>query len=277
MSARCSALLSRQRVSKTFLQIHKVNQFTGITFGASLLLCLLVLSLSVLAQTTPIRAEENPQIDLQISATDDSEGHRASPDVISVSRLRIPEKAAKHLEVSQKWFAETQFDRASMEIDRAIKIYPAFAQAFCMKALVQLARKDFTGSVESAAQAISLDETDAYSWIALATAFNSLNEWPEAEAAASRALLLDSFAWQGRLEMAKSLYGEEKYVLALKTLDQLHQDIPDIHLVRANSLMRLGRSQEAVRQFSIFLQESPSDSRSEQIRQILARVRAIQN
>ena len=170
-----------------------------------------------------------------------------------------------------------QLAQATTEIDRAIEVYPGFAQAFCMKALVRLAEKDFTGSVESAAHAIGLDVTDAYSWIALATAYNSLDEWPEAEAASGRALALNSLAWQGRLELAKSFYGEGKFVLALNTLDQLNQNIPDIHLVRANSLMRLGRPQEAAQQFEVFLQETPGDSRVEQIRQILSRVQARQN
>jgi tetratricopeptide (TPR) repeat protein len=192
--------------------------------------------------------------------------------VVSVSHLRVPAKAVGHLEAAQKRFKKMQLVQARTEIDRAIEAYPGFVQAFCMKALVQLAEKDFTGSLESAAHAIGLDGTDAYSWVALATAFNSLNEWPEAEAAAGRALALDSLAWQGRLELAKSFYGEGEFVLALSTLDQVSQNVPDIHLVQANSLMRLGRPQEAAQQFSVFLQEAPGDSRVDQIREILRRV-----
>jgi tetratricopeptide (TPR) repeat protein len=165
-----------------------------------------------------------------------------------------------------------QLTQATMEIDRAIEIYPGFAQAFCMKALVRLAEKDFTGSLESAAHAIHLNSADAYSWVALATAYNSLNEWSEAGAAAGRALDLDSLAWQGRLELAKSFYGEGKFVLALNMLDQVTQNVPDIYLVRANSFMRVGRTQEAAQQFALFLAEAPGDSRVEQIRRILSRM-----
>ena len=159
-----------------------------------------------------------------------------------------------------------------MEVEHAIEIYPGFAQAFCMKALIRLAEKDFKGSIESAAQAIRLNSAEAYSWVALATAYNSLNEWPEAGAAAGRALDLDSHAWQGRLELAKSFYGEGKFALALNTLDQVTQNVPDIHLVRANSFMRIGRTQEAAQQFSLFVTETPGDARVEQIRQILSRM-----
>jgi tetratricopeptide (TPR) repeat protein len=208
------------------------------------------------------------------SSADGSHGQIPSPYVVSVSHLRVPAKAVSHLESAHKHFAKLQLAQATIEIDHAIEIYPGFAQAFCMKALVSLAEKDFTGSVESAAHAISLDGADAYSWVALATAYNSLNEWPEAEAAAGQALAFDPSAWQGRLELAKSFYGEAKFALALSILDQLNRDIPDVHLVRANSLMGLGRPQEAARQFSVFLQEAPGDSRGDQIRRILLRVQS---
>jgi tetratricopeptide (TPR) repeat protein len=200
----------------------------------------------------------------------------SSPYRISVSQLRLPKKAAIHLKTAESRFVKQQYQQAATEIGRAIDIDPQFAGAFCMKALVQLAEKDFTGAVESAAHAIKIDGTDAYSWIALSTAFNSLNEWPEAEAAAGEALALDPLAWQGRLELAKSLYGQRKFVLSLNALDQVIQGVPDIYLVRANSLMRLGRAQEAAQQFSLFLEQSPGDSRSEQIRQILSRSLAVQ-
>ena len=194
--------------------------------------------------------------------------------MVSVSRLRVPAKAASHLEAAKRRFAKMQLAQANIEIDRAIKIYPDFAQAFGMRALVSLAEKDFTASVESAAHAIRLDGADAYSWVALATAYNSLNEWAEAEAAAGQALALDPSVWQGRLELAKSAYGEARFELALYILEQLNRDIPDVHLVQANSLMRLGRPQQAARQFSLFLQEAPGDSRADQIRQILIQVQS---
>jgi len=76
--------------------------------------------------------------------------------------------------------------------------------------------------------------------------------------------------WQGRLEMAKALYGEGRLVLALRELDELHKDFPDVHLVRANTLVGLARRDEAVREFGLFLQEAPRDRRSDQIRRIVA-------
>ena len=254
--------------------LNKLHQLSRVLFVVVFLVSLVLFSPPVFGQTSTDAVDTRSPWSPGDSGADGSRSRDPTPYVVSVSHLKVPEKAASHLEAAQKRFAKMQLAQATMEIDRAIEIYPSFAQAFCMRALVSLAEKDFTGSVENAAHAISLDGADAYSWVALATAFNSLNEWPEAEAAAGQALSLNPSAWQGRLELAKSFYGQAKFALALHILDQVNRDIPDAHLVRANSLIRLGRPQEAARQFSVFLQEAPGDPRGDQIRQILLRVQS---
>jgi tetratricopeptide (TPR) repeat protein len=186
----------------------------------------------------PQTSSRNVKADVLLNSrngnTDQARSQSPSPYAVSVSQLKVPTKAIGHLEAAEKHFAKMQLAQATVELNRAIRVDPSFAPAFRMMALVHLAEKDFTGSVESGAQAIRLDSADAYSWIALATAYNSLNEWPEAEAAAGRALALNPSAWQGRLELAKSFYGGGKFVLALQILDQLNRNAPDIHLIRAN-------------------------------------------
>jgi tetratricopeptide (TPR) repeat protein len=266
--------LTRRQRSTPSRYVNKVHRISRV-FSA--LLILTFIPVVSLAQTTPDRFDANSLEPPVASRISESSSQDLSSHIVSVNQLRVPGKAADHLEVAQKRFAKMQLAQATVEIDRAIAIYPGFAQAFCMKALVQLAGKDFTGSVENAAHAVSLEVTDAYSWVALATAFNSLNEWPEAGAAAGQALALNPLAWQARLELAKSFYGQGKFVLALSTLDHLSQSIPDIYLVRGNSLVRIGRAKEAAQQFSIFLQQAPADSRAQQIREIVNRLQATQN
>lgn len=61
---------------------------------------------------------------------------------------------------------------------------------------------------------------------------------------------------------------------ALRELDLLQRDFPDVHLVRGNVLMRLERGREAAEEFSTFLKQAPDDVRSEQIKQIVARVQS---
>jgi tetratricopeptide (TPR) repeat protein len=189
---------------------------------------------------------------------------------VSAGRLGIPAKAAKHLESAHQHFKKMDLSGALTEIDRSLQVDPNCARAFTMRSYLKLAQGDSNGAVKDATRAAALDPHDPESLIALATAYNSVKESQKAFEAAREALSIRPDSWQARLEMAKSLYGEDQDVLALSTLDLVNTDFPDVHLVRADVLTRLGRSQEAALQFGIFLQQAPNDPRGPQIRRIIA-------
>jgi tetratricopeptide (TPR) repeat protein len=188
---------------------------------------------------------------------------------VSAQELRVPAKARAHLKVAQREFSRSNFAGARKEIDQALQVDSICAPAFSMRALLRLAAKDLNGAIEDATRALAIDPTEADANVALATAYNSLGEFQKAEAAAQQTLGMRPDFWQGRLELAKAFYGQERLVLALSELDELNKDFPDVHLVRANILMRLNRSEEAAIEFSRFLREAPNDRRREQIQQIV--------
>jgi tetratricopeptide (TPR) repeat protein len=188
---------------------------------------------------------------------------------VSAQELRVPAKARAHLKLAHQEFSKSNFAGAEREIDQALQVDSICAAAFSMRALLRLASRDPSGAIEEATRALALDSGEADAYVALATAYNSLREFQRAEAAAQQALSRRPDFWQGRLEIAKALYGEGRFVLALRELDELNHDFPDVHLVRANILERLDRSQEAAEEFRQFLREAPNDPRSEQVKRIV--------
>jgi tetratricopeptide (TPR) repeat protein len=189
---------------------------------------------------------------------------------VSAGRLEVSAKARTHLAAAQREFRKMKFNEAEREIDAALQSDPTFAQAFTMRAFIQLAEKNPRQAVKDAKRAASLDPDDPESFIALAMAYNSLGEFYEAEGTVQRALSLRPESWQGRLELAKSFYGRGDFVVALRELDLGHIDFPDAHLVRGNVMMSLDRKREAGDEFSAFLREAPNDPRDQQIRQTVA-------
>jgi|HubBroStandDraft_1064217.scaffolds.fasta_scaffold02254_2 tetratricopeptide (TPR) repeat protein len=193
---------------------------------------------------------------------------------VSAQQLRAPAKVRAHLKLAQQEFSKLNFAGADREIDRALQVDSICAAAFSMRALLRLALKDPNAAIEDATRALALDSGEAEANVALATAYNSLGEFQKAETFAQQALRRRPDFWQGRLEIAKALYGEGRFVLALRESDELHNDFPDVHLVRANILQRLDRSQEAAEEFGRFLREAPNDPRSEQVKRIVGSLMA---
>jgi tetratricopeptide (TPR) repeat protein len=209
---------------------------------------------------------------LAVAQTSTSSSSKLEPTPqysVSAAELRVPAKAWRHLRAAHEQFVKMNLPEAAKEIGYALREDPPCAEAFSMRAFIKLAAHDLSGAVEDAERAVAIDPHDAESYLALGTAYNSLKEFQKATEAAGRALSISPNAWLGRLEMAKSLYGQNQFVLALQELDLTNKDFPDVHLVRGNVLMRLARRPEAVKEFEIFLSEAPKDPRAEQIKQIV--------
>jgi hypothetical protein len=212
------------------------------------------------------------EIRIALPTTPENGAPKPAQYTVSAKLLGIPSEARAHLKSAHKEFGRMNLPGAAEEIDRALRIAPACVQAFSMRAFIRLARGDVKGAVEDAAHAAFLDPNDAQSYIALATAYNSLEEFGKASGAAGEALGIDSESWQAQLELAKSFYGQNQLILALHELDLIGKDFPDVHLVRGNVLMRLERRLEAIGEFSIFVREAPGDPRGERIQRIMATV-----
>src|SRR5579864_9112987 len=189
---------------------------------------------------------------------------------VSASELRVPPKAWSHLESAHKEFSRGNLDKAERELDRALRVDPNCGPAFSMRAFIRLAEKNPSAALADATHATSIDASDGDAFVALAMTYNSLNNFENAMNAATQALALQPDSWQSRLEMAKSLYGQGQFDLALAVLNELAKDFPDVHLVRGNVLMNLARRKEAVEEFTLFLREAPIDTRSERVRRICA-------
>jgi hypothetical protein len=230
----------------------------------------------VVASSSQIRDEQvlltQPDLELSLALPGAAAEWVAMPEryLVSAKRLGVPTKAWTHLAAAQREFRKMKCDAAEREIDDALREDPAFARAFTMRAFIRLAEGDASRAVEDAKRGAELDPDDAESFIALAMAYNSRREFHEAAEVARHALALRPDSWQGRLELAKSFYGQGDFVVALRELDLGNVDFPDAHLVRGNVMMNLGRRREAVEEFNAFLREAPNDSRSEQLTHIVA-------
>jgi tetratricopeptide (TPR) repeat protein len=188
---------------------------------------------------------------------------------VSTRQLGIPDKARSRLISAQDQIVRMNFAGAKDDLNAAIRLAPLCSEAWALRAFVDIAGKEMAAAIVDASQAAALDPNNASAYLALGTANNSLKIFGAAEQALHRAIALDSSSWQAQLELAKTWYGQGRFVLALWQLNLVNHDFADVHLVRANLLSRLGRQREAVPEFANFVNAAPTDSRVPQIRKII--------
>lgn len=195
---------------------------------------------------------------------------RPAGATVSARQMETPDKARAHVLAAQERFSNMDLALAVEELNTAIHIDATCSEAWSMRSLVRLALKDFRGAIGDATEAIQLDPENASAYVALGTAQNSTKEFSAAEQALRQALEIEPDLWQAQLELAKTWYGEKRFVLSLRQLDLIGKDFADVHLVRANVLMSLNRREEGVEEFGRFLKQAPDDPRATRVRRILA-------
>ena len=191
---------------------------------------------------------------------------------VSARQLSIPPKARARIAVAQEEFEKGNLAEAMNDLEAAMEIFPSCSEAWSMRAFMKLSAKNISGAIDDGLHAVELDRNNAEAYLALASAYNSEKDFNSAETRLRRSLEIRPNSWQAQLELAKTWYGQRKFVLALQELDLIDHDFPDIHLVRANVLINLGRKLEGAREFETFLREVPGDRRTNQIQRILTEI-----
>lgn len=211
-------------------------------------------------------------LNIKLAVSPVQKGLDQAEHTISARQLAMPSKTRARIAAAQKKFDEGNISGAIHQLNTALTLSPSCSEAWSMRAFIRLSDRDLAGAIRDASRASELDRNNAEALVALGTALNSQKSFDTAESNLRRALALNPGSWQAQLELAKAWYGQKRFVMALRQLDLIPRDFPDIHLVRANILMNLGRKREGAEEFEVFLRAVPGDRRAAQIKAIMAEI-----
>src|SRR5262249_53058873 len=117
------------------------------------------------------------------------------------------------------------------------------------------------GFLEKATQ---IDPAHARAFSALGMTFVNAGNYDQAIAPLQRSLQLDPKEWETHWALAKAFYHQQLYDGALKesqeALTASHGATPEVELLLAQSLVAVGKYEEAGQTLRDFLQKHPNDS-----------------
>jgi Tfp pilus assembly protein PilF len=167
----------------------------------------------------------------------------ATSGPISVSHLRIPEKAREELQKARESLAKRDFSSAMSHVEKALATAPNYADALMMRGVMAM---DANGDMNTAQQdieaAIKADPNCQMAYVALAALKNRTGHPDDA------IRLLDSAerlgpSWQLHLERGKALIAKARFPEAMKWLGKAEQGAPKfaaIFLNKARALAGMG-------------------------------------
>ncbi len=207
----------------------------------------------------------------QNSGTTSGNGEGGS--TVSVTEMKVPEKARKALEKARDAFAKGKRDEARTQVEAALKIEPAYAGALTLRALLSLDNAQLDAARADLETAVQSDPNDGMAQVVLGSTYNALHRPEDALRVLDRAASLLPNSWQVYFERARALISKHGFAEALRNLDKAQQfvthDFPVMHLVKANALLGLQQYPEAKAELQAFLDRVPQGDNADEARRVL--------
>ena len=205
----------------------------------------------------------------------------AGTSTISVAQYRVPEKAREEFLKAREALAKLKTEEAQKRVQRALAIYPNYADALTLRAILELNQSNIDAAMNDTQKAIQSDGNYALAYTVLAAALNTTGRFDEALQTLQRSETLAPATWQTYFEEAKAYLGKADYRATVQQLDKVKSlastDFPQIHLVRARALIGLSQYSDAGAELETFLKKVPEGPDSEQARSMLVKVRGTSN
>ena len=217
-------------------------------------------------------------VNLRMSTSGSKPPNDTGRSTVSVAQYRVPERAREELRKAREASVKGKAPEAQTHVDKALEIYPQYADALTMRAILKLAARNAEGAVQDLEQAIQYDGSYAMAYLVLGSAFNSEAKFDDAIRALQRGETLSPDAWQAYFEMGKAYLGKTDYPAALHQLDRAQSlappDYPLIRLIRAHVLMQMDRYAEAVTDLQTYLDKNPEGADAELAQKMLDEAKA---
>jgi len=232
--------------------------------------------LSELKEKTDIRMDRILNVNLPGAGTDNADVGNSNS--VSVAQYKVPSKARNEYKKASELLSKQKKDEAVEHLAKALAIYPNFAEALTLRAILSMDKQDEKSALTDLDAAIKVDPTYAFAYFALGATYNSLSRFDDAVQALERGLSIAPTSWQGYFELGKAKLGKGESEQALRQLDKaqslISRSYPSLHLVKAHALLSLKQYADAMNELQLFLTQAPNDSRSASARNTLEEVKA---
>jgi tetratricopeptide (TPR) repeat protein len=171
---------------------------------------------------------------------------------ISASDLRVPEGASKEFDKAAKLIAKQEWQKAIDPLNRAVALYPDYAEAYTNLGVVYARLGDSAKEREALQKAIAANDHFAPAFVNLARLEIKYHNFAAAEAHLKQATSIDAIANAGKVHSMS------------------HKAYSLVHYVAARACEHLNRLPDAVAQFKLFLTEEPAGERATAAREEMA-------
>jgi tetratricopeptide (TPR) repeat protein len=205
---------------------------------------------------------ENIVVRSKTSGTQTVIGPPGNSDVVSASRLKVPDKASKEFKSGSKALEAKDYPEAKKRFANAIALYADYGLAYNGMGVAQMSSGDSVGARASFQKAVSIDDHFAEAFRNLARISLAEHNFEEMDDLLTKSLQTDPLnAWA----LTYAAYAElqtNKFDLAITHARSAHgvphPGLASVHIVAAKALEATGQQAEALKEYQVYLEEDPN-------------------
>jgi tetratricopeptide (TPR) repeat protein len=182
--------------------------------------------------------------------------------VVSVTSMMVPKDAAKEYDNALKDLREGKLASARPRLEKAVEIYPRYAEAWNELGRVRLTQKDREKAREAFNMAVGADAEFSVPYINIASMNVQDKQWKEAADAAGKALMIDNANAMSAFLFAIATYNlhdldsAEKSALHANQLGE--EKLPHVHSLLAEIYMTREDFGRAAQHARAYLELAPT-------------------
>lgn len=217
---------------------------------------------------------------VKVKSKNDSELKFGAPAeaFVSASDLGIPARARQEFDRANKLLAKQDLPQAVEKLKKAIRMYPAYAEAYNNLGVIYARLGEPRQQREALEKAISINDHFALAYVNLGRMNIAAGDFFSAETALNNAAALDPSEAVTLVLLAYSQLMERRFDEAVATSRKAHaqQDHPAFaHCVAASALEQRREAAGAVAELEQFLEEEQTGSQADTVRKELEILRAL--
>jgi len=199
-------------------------------------------------------------------------------NAISVAQYKVPGKARDEYRKAHEEMEKGKLEEAGKHLGRALEIYPDYADALTLRAVLELNQHNSDSAMADLDKAVKADANYAMAYMVMGSALNMQSKFDEAIRALQRGESLAPSFWQAHFEMGKSYIGKGDYSAALSHLQRAQamtqKEYPLIYLLQAHALLAMKQYPEAMSALQVYLQKEPSGANRAEAEKMLEKAQA---
>jgi tetratricopeptide (TPR) repeat protein len=204
-------------------------------------------------------------------------GEARAPSV-SAADLNVPAKARKELDKASKAMDAQDNKKALEHLQKALAIAPRYVTAYNNLGVLYARMNDIPHEREALEKAISFDPHFGPALLNLGRLDVRQKAFSEAEDVLAKEVGIDPTNPESLMLLADAEYMDQHYDAAIGNAQKAHavaEKHPSfVHYIAARAYQHENKTQQALAEFELFLQEEPKGPRADHVRGDIARITA---